>query len=75
MMIPNEIIHIPEERTVIIRVTRRDGSKYDVKVDDIMYFTMLTDLQIYVAPTSHMRNDFYARTYVNHKQHLLHRLT
>jgi hypothetical protein len=73
--IPNQIIHNSEDNSVTIMVTRRNGNNYDVKVDAAMYDIILKyNLHIYVAPTSHNRNDFYARTYINGKQYLLHRL-
>jgi len=71
-MIPNEIIRIPEEHIVIVKVTRRDGSKHDVILDEFVY-NAFKELHLYVSPTRHKRNEFYARTYINGKQYQLHR--
>lgn len=74
-MIPNEIIRDHDNKWVIIRVTRRDGTKHDVIVDELLYAVIASlKLHIYVSRTRHNRNEFYARTYFRGKQCQLHRL-
>lgn len=71
--IPNTYHHIDADTTAIT-VMRRNGDQHDVIVDRWVFDLVLHKLQLHVNEVRSGRREVYAKTYLDGKPVLLHRL-